>query len=327
VNYSTKSTGLQVHHIRMSKRQSLTLAYVLYLEGVETGDNACFARASYVQQCSSWWQGLKCPTCGQLHSMITYGCHHRLCPICSVRKSRAVAAQAMQVIAQVQEKGEYDYSLLTLTQRNVPAEALRGEIDRMLSAWSSVRYLRQIRRDLVGWARTIEITVGRDGTYHPHIHCILITRPRSPLSQSATWRQIWAQAMDLNYDPVCDCRPIKDITAIYEVSKYVTKLAKVFDGPLGEVYDTVKTLEGATYHRRLRSYGGLWASIRRAMAMVDVDEMDDGALDAAGAMLDGHDDVCSCGTKFEPVCLIWSGMDYEEVSPSWQRKISDFNTV
>lgn len=316
-NYIKKDTGLQVKMLRRSKKQSLTLAYVLYLQGLEADNAQMMVRSTRVRDCSTYWQGFKCPQCGRLHGMTTYGCHHRLCPICSVRKSRATAAQAMQVINQVQrecieQQTSYDYSLLTLTQRNVPAEELNAEITRMLNAWSSLRYLRQVRRELIGWARTIEITVGQNGTYHPHIHCILITKQGSELTTTNAWRRIWREAMSLDYQPICDCRAITEVNAVYEVSKYVTKLAKIFEQPLGYVYDDVKVIGDATYKRRLRSYGGRWAAIRREMKMVDVEEMDDGVLNATAALLDGHD-RCECGHELEPVCLIWSGMDYKEV--------------
>lgn len=321
MNHTTKCTGLQVAHLQESKLQSQQLAYILYLQSLELqGQEAAqaAARAARTAACSEYWQGYQCPVCGRLHNMITYGCKHRLCPVCAVRKSRAVAAQAMQVVDQIArvaaERHEtYDFCLLTLTQRNVEAEFLSAEIDHMLEAWSSIRYLRQVRRDLVGWARTIEITVNEsDGSFHPHIHCILIVRHGSALASADTWRKLWADAMRLDYIPICDCRPIESLGAVYEVSKYVSKLGRILDMPLGRAYDAISAIGEATHWRRLRSYGGIWSKIRRQLHMQEVDLMDDGTLDAVGALIDSRC-KCHCGADLEPVALMWAGMDYKKI--------------
>lgn len=312
-HFIRKRLGLQVDSLTRSKKQAGNLAYILYLQSIEKNSDGLLVTADRVAQCSSVWTGFKCPECGRLHGMMTYGCKHRLCPLCSVRKSRAVAAQAMQVIESIQRKyADLDYHLLTLTQRNVSAEQLPDEIDRLLNAWSSLRFLRLVRRDLIGWARTIEITVGSDGTYHPHIHAILLLKKGSPLSTQAAWRALWKESLHLQYEPICDCRPLSDTAAVYEVSKYVTKVSKVLGNPnLGQCYDDVDAITTAVYGRRLRSYGGIWAKERKALRMVDVDTMDDGQLSAVGNMIDGHE-KCECGADVEAVCLIWSGMEYKE---------------
>lgn len=318
--YNTESSGWQVKTISRAKRQANKLAYVLYLQSIEAQYSVDQSRnqlaSARVRDCSTYWTGYKCPKCGRLHRMVTYGCKHRLCPICATRKSRAVAAQAMQVMLFFEQTGvlsEYDFCLLTLTQKNVSAEALPREIDNMMHAWAKLRYIRKIQRELVGWARTVEITVGSDGSYHPHIHCILMLKKGSPLRESSVWRSLWASVLQLQYEPICDCRPITDVGAVYEVSKYVTKVGRILDNPdLGQCFDDVKTIGNAIYGRRLRSYGGEWAKVRRALRMVAVDDMDDGELDAAGAMLDGHD-KCDCGAAVEAVCLYWSGMEYTEI--------------
>ena len=316
-NHITKRLGLQVSDITRAKRQSGKLAYLLYLQGIDKNTEHMFVIADRVRSCSTYWSGFKCPQCGRLHGMITYGCKHRLCPICATRKSRATAAQAMQVIEalQRQEKpGDWEYCLLTLTQRNVSGENLSREIDALLDAWSRLRYLRVIRSDLLGWARTVEITAGANDTYHPHIHCILIIRRGSQLRLTSYWRRLWSKMMGLDYEPICDCRGITDAAAVFEVSKYVTKVGKLLSNPdLGQCYDDVRYIGDAISGRRLRSYGGVWAKMRREMKMVDVESMDDGALDAAGALLDGHGQ-CECGSAVEAVCLMWSGMEYTEVS-------------
>jgi plasmid rolling circle replication initiator protein Rep len=72
----------------------------------------------------------------------------------------------------------------------------------------------------------LEVTPGRNGTYHPHFHVLLIVptkyfEPSSPLYISqAEWRVMWEQCLR------ADGRRIVDIRATEnpgEVAKYVTK--------------------------------------------------------------------------------------------------------
>ena len=303
--------GLTVEKMRHAKKQSLKLAYIEYLRYIAHRDESALMRADRVYACSTVWMGKKCPVCGQLHGMYTQGCHHRLCPICAVRKARATAAQAQTCVTLLREKHPTArIMLLTLTQKSVPAEELGAEIDRLLEAWKHIRYAREVRRDMVAWARTIEVTVSSEG-YHPHIHAIIMVSSESKLETQTEWRRLWAEVLGLDYVPICDIRPIADIGAVYEVSKYISKVSRLLDAPLGQAYDYIDTLSFATYRRHLRSYGGEWARMRKELSMHDAEEMSDTELDAVGAALD-HDTCATCGGDLQPVCLIWSGMDYKE---------------
>lgn len=319
---SRKRKVITVRELAIMKRRSMRLAYNLHLMAADGAGNSAgyktdAARALRVLSCSTIWEAYRCPTCGQLHSTRTWGCHHRLCPLCSMRASRATATQAQLVmgLAKVEHKDEkLSYALLTLTQRNVSGAELAAELDRIIAAWSQLRYIRHIRRHLAGWARSIEITVAADGSYHPHLHAILMLRADAPteMKGSMYWRQLWAQSMGTDYTPICDCRPVKDAAAVFEVSKYVTKVSKLLETTDDALlYDQIKTIDAAIYGRRLRSYGGLWLRMRRELAMRDAEDMSDIEIEA-------HDidksDKCDCGTpdtQYARVALIWAGMEYK----------------
>lgn len=325
MKYNTKQRKKKVfdiHTLREFKLRSRTLSYQLYLMALDGksqyGYEAGITLANRVKQCAEVIEAVVCPTCGQIHSTKTWGCHHRLCPLCSLRESRATAHQARLVMTYLGLDQKYTYALLTFTQRNVLGEDLEEEIERLIAAWSSLRFLRDIRRHVAGWARTTEITVSSDGkTYHPHIHVILVLDKEAPevMNGSDYWRKVWARALNLDYTPICDCRPVKDINAVYEVSKYITKVSKLLENKNPyTLYTNVSTIANAIYGRRLRSYGGIWAKARRNMAMREAEDMTDYELDQIETIDHKYTNCAACGnSETETMILLWSGMDYRRL--------------
>ena len=204
-------------------------------------------------------------------------------------------------------------SLLTLTQRNVPGDDLNNEINSILKAWAHIQNQRGFRNAVCGWARTVEIVpaLALDGTYHPHVHAILLHRAGLP---SAEWfAEKWAAGMELDYTPVVDLRPIVDEEgAVFEVSKYVCKMTRVYDGTEHE-HDHVRYMTQAMNNRRLRTYGGEWRKARIALNMMHAEELDDDALDEYGEINDLSGACPGCGSATVPACLRWSGLRYTGV--------------
>lgn len=300
--HSTK--GIFIQGIRRKKIQVQNLAYNLYLADCEAKYRPWAKCYDRVYHCSDIIGGQFCPECGRIHDFISYGCKHMLCPICALKKARATASQAIRALDLIANKYKADFYLLTLTQRNIPGNQLRDMISRMQDAWAILRGLRACRRDLIGWARTIEITSGDNG-YHPHMHLIIIIAKNSDLSRESFWRAQWRDALALEYTPICDIRPLESIDACYEVSKYITKINKLFDQNNNNIFEDIRYICEACYNRRLRSYGGAWAAARRELKMIDADDMDDSMLQDAAEKLE--DDIC-CGKKMISGILIWSGM-------------------
>lgn len=279
--------------------------------GEEYNDRRYQSQAERVKYCSTFWNGFFCESCGKYHGMHTTGCKHRLCPICATRTARVTAIQATEAIQFVKQKNPgIRLSLLTLTQRNVPGPELNNEISAMLKAWAHVCNQRSMRSHVIGWARTIEIVpaLALDGTYHPHVHAILIHGDRCP---SVEWFvERWKTGMKLDYAPVCDLRPIVDEDgAVFEVSKYVCKMTRVFDGSEHE-HDHVRFMTEAMQSRRLRTYGGEWRKARIALNMMNAEDLDDDAIDEYGEMNDLSGACPGCGSGTVPACLRWSGLRY-----------------
>ena len=57
-------------------------------------------------------------------------CKVRLCPMCTKRRSRKIYAQSYKVMQVASQK--YEFIFLTLTQKNVSADELKDELDKVL---------------------------------------------------------------------------------------------------------------------------------------------------------------------------------------------------
>ena len=219
-------------------------------------------------------------------------CNRRLCPWCEWRRSRVQRARLLQGVAQLLEaEPTVKPVLLTLTQRNVPPEALRDELATIHQGWDRLVKRRDFPASL--WYRRTEITVstpesrlkrgsdeitaekGRltdngEVTLHPHLHCLLFVKAsyfgRDYIKQS-DWREKWRQCLRIDYLPVVDVRRAYQkrspdnhsglpLRAAMEVSKYITKQADLPAlGPLvGEFNQAVQGVRMRAVSRPLSRY-------------------------------------------------------------------------
>lgn len=260
-----------------AKVQAQKLAAIYYRAGVEYAPGYS-RRAQRVYMCHD--------TVGVQdgHIVVCWHCEDRLCPMCAVKTSRRIAANARAVIERAHTEADLRPYLLTLTQRNCIAADLKDRVSDMLKAWDAITHgLRGNRRHMVGYARTVEITVGRDSTYHPHVHAILLMSPDAPkeMLRARYWALLWQKYMNTQvYQgqivPVCDIRPIRPnkrkrltsmAAAAAEVAKYTAKSGQILSH--AGAYEHILAIDQAISGRRLRSYGGVWRTIRAQMKLED----------------------------------------------------------
>ena len=156
-------------------------------------------------------------------------CRVRHCPVCQWRRSLRWKAKAYKVLPKIVEAyPTHRWIFLTLTVKNCQIGELQSTLTEMNQA-----FRRMTRRKVwpaVGWLRSTEVTRGRDGTAHPHLHNLLLVNPgyfgRNYINQ-AEWAKIWRKAMKLDYDPIIDCRSVKrgkqPMQLVPELLKYCTK--------------------------------------------------------------------------------------------------------
>lgn len=157
-------------------------------------------------------------------------CRVRHCPVCQWRRSLMWKAKAYKVLPRIVEAyPRYRWLFVTLTQKNVSVGTLRETLVEMNRAFQ--RLSQRKAWPAIGWLRSTEVTRGKDGSAHPHFHCLLMV-PSSYFSgrdylKQAEWVAMWRKALRLDYNPVLDVQAVKQgskpMELIPELLKYCTK--------------------------------------------------------------------------------------------------------
>lgn len=209
-------------------------------------------------------------------------CKDRLCPMCNWRRSLKIFSQMSKVMNAMQG---YEFLFLTLTVRNCSADELPQTVQALYDGW---RYLyhknKEFRSVIEGTFRSLEVTRNKkDGSYHPHLHCILAVKPsyfKKGYITQKRWSELWQQACGLDYDPIVHIEKVKDTgsgisDAVAEASKYPTKSSDFLDG-----HDVKRSAEYAASFlealagRRLCGWTGIFAEIRKQLNLDDCENGD-----------------------------------------------------
>ena len=140
-------------------------------------------------------------------------CRVRHCNTCAWRRSLMWQARFYEALpAIIEQHPKSRWLFLTLTVRNCDICDLGATLDAMNAGWNRLR-LRKEFRPVQGWIRSTEVTRGRDGSAHPHFHCLLMTSPayfngRNYVTQNR-WAELWQECGRLDYYPVVDVRTVK----------------------------------------------------------------------------------------------------------------------
>jgi plasmid rolling circle replication initiator protein Rep len=159
----------------------------------------------------------------------TQFCRVRHCPVCQWRRSLMWKAKAYKVLPRIVEDfPTHRWLFLTLTAKNVPIADLKQTLQHMNRSFQ--RLSQRKTWPAAGWLRATEVTRGRNGTAHPHFHCLLMVKASyfgNGYIRQDEWVELWRQALRIDYDPVLDCRAVKrgrqPMQLIPELLKYCTK--------------------------------------------------------------------------------------------------------
>lgn len=185
-------------------------------------------------------------------------CKRRWCPVCEWRKSRKRLGAAITNLPKLVDLKKVRFRFLTLTVKNVKAEDLAITVAEMLKAFRKLTHHKTlISSDWLGFIRALEITAGKDGTFHPHLHVLHVVAKDSKPHPTTQWVVAWRKAAKLDYDPICDIRAVKDgARGLAEVMKYTTKPTNIGSDAVALAV-AVAALKG----RRLQQAGGILSSI------------------------------------------------------------------
>jgi plasmid rolling circle replication initiator protein Rep len=156
-------------------------------------------------------------------------CRVRHCPVCQWRRSLMWKARAYKVLPKIVEAyPKHRWLFLTLTVKNTGITILKESLKGMNNGFRRMVKLKAF--PAIGWLRSTEVTRGRDGSVHPHFHCLLLV-PSSYFGnkyvKQSEWVEMWRNSMHLDYSPILDVQAVKNgstpMELIPELLKYCTK--------------------------------------------------------------------------------------------------------
>lgn len=239
-------------------------------------------RGYAIKMCGSELQFDVCQDCGHIMLRRALLCRDRLCPICNWRlsiKRYAIMTQIMQLL--YTRHPEAAYSLVTLTARNCRTGELKEYLGRMQRAWEAASRQRWARNDIIGWARSIEVTYNDEkGTLHPHYHILVVGTDNAAYDLRAEWLK-QCNKMGLKVD--MKAQHVDDIevdhkagaslaAAVCETYKYMVKSSDVLEMPLG----VLRSFAAGVAGKRLISFGGEIKAIAAELEAGNMDEADEG---------------------------------------------------
>lgn len=219
-------------------------------------------------------------------------CRDRLCPLCSWRRTQKIFGQVSRIMEVIGDS--YSYIFLTLTVPNCDGEKLSATLDDMQKGFHKLVNYKKFKAAVVGTFKSLEITRNRkNGTYHPHYHCILAVEKDYFTSDKYikrdTWLAMWQKAMKnpaITQVDVRKCKPKEEIkegersvksigAAVAEAAKYAVKSSDyIIENDPELTDDIVFTLSAALHGRRLCSFSGVFDDIRKQLSLDDCENGD-----------------------------------------------------
>lgn len=275
-NYNTKKTKGQDLLQELQKRKIQQQQYArLLINAAKNISHIAAATADSIAKCGSY---ISINDKGQITG--ANFCHNRYCPICQWRASRKMLGQLAHMQDIVTEDTS-NFALITLTIRNT--DSLQNGLYTIYDGLHRYINDRRIKKSIIGYMRTLEITYNTASlTWHPHIHLIAALHPdyydtlQDYYITQSNLQDLWRRCIRADYYTQVDIRAIKDgdtLGALAEVAKYAIKPSSVLNAAAKQ--DTITELMRATYHRRLRSFGGVYRKAAKTLKVKPEDMQDE----------------------------------------------------
>lgn len=249
-----------------------------------------FKKASKVKECGQVLRFKKTVE-GHLKLFQTWFCKSRLCPLCAWRRSMKNSNQLVRILqSSLEQYPKGRFLFLTLSTENTHgSDELKHELKNYGIAFNRMANYKKIKKNLLGYVRTTEITVNKeDGSYNQHMHVLLFVSSRyfkgdgeNYISQD-DWRAYWKKAMKLDYSPVVNVKSVhakKDkgdlLSGAQETAKYQVKSADYISDDAENDLRIVEDLEQALSNTRAISYGGIFKEIRKELKLEDENNLID----------------------------------------------------
>lgn len=138
-------------------------------------------------------------------------CHDRMCQVCAGRRARRISAVLKAHCAGKRIR----FLTLTLRHNRTP---LTDQISRLYTCFTALRRRKAWKEAIVGGAAILEVKIGHDGLWHPHLHVLAEGRWFDKKELSTEWLAVTGDSH------IIDIRlPRSDEELVSYVCKYVTK--------------------------------------------------------------------------------------------------------
>lgn len=155
-------------------------------------------------------------------------CEHPLCVMCawrlSIKRTRELA-EAVKILKEQNPEGRFYFLTLTVSNWDKISKVRLKKLQKQ-----GVEFIRKVL-GTTSYYVSLEITIGKDGLYHPHLHALVYTTKYidTTLDSIASYRKEWAKITkkrDMNYQ-ILTVYPIargKDgEKSLHEITKYILK--------------------------------------------------------------------------------------------------------
>jgi hypothetical protein len=218
-----------------------------------SSDAALRRRAARISECCKHPE-VRIGAEGQV-SVFAPRCRDRLCPLCSLRRSREAAARTKEAAARMDSP---KHLVLTAPHTDEP---LRDHLRCLREALKKLRSSQEWKRHVAGGVYAFEITRNeRTGKWHPHVHVLMDAGYWAQRDICIAWGRA-LRATDAWADYPEHERPVVYVSAVMSRSKVATYIAKYVTKPaeLGQWDDDI-VCEYATAvagARMLHTFGSL----------------------------------------------------------------------
>lgn len=144
-------------------------------------------------------------------------CKNRLCPMCAWRwhlKYNAILRRTFTILGE----GDYYHLVLTIPNLKVITKDIIQQLNRKASAFIKKQF------NTIDYFKGFELTIGEDGTYHPHYHIVLYY-PKG-MSSIPTKKEIqtnWAKLTGYGQYNIINIDKCTTNTVSIELTKYILK--------------------------------------------------------------------------------------------------------
>lgn len=208
-----------------------------------------------------------------------YFCKDRFCALCAWRRQLKMSYQTGKVLeASLQEEPGLQFLFATFTVKNCLGSELKAQLKQMHEAFRRMTNYKKLKTEVLGVVKSAEVTVNReDGTYHPHLHCIIGVRSNyvkgGHYISLDGWRSMWQKAMALDYKPMVSVKRVysKDgeksalQSGLHEVMKYQVKATDYLSEDDAGDRKIIETLRTELKGSRMVAYYGLFKEKRKEL--------------------------------------------------------------